>query len=293
VNTRPRLSVIVPFLNEERWLPLCLEALRSQTLPAEHFELIFVDNGSSDRSREILRAYPEVIVLEESIRDPYIARNRGILAARADHLVFLDADCLPDPDWLLQIDLSVGKNDACILLGYLAFPASKSLALKVHEEYYDSKIRYLIEKQLTQCYFGHAGNMVIRAELVRSIGSFPAMPIVGDTEIIHRAIEKLPGAKLNYIPTARVTHAEVTSFRHYLAKIYETGVYSQNFIQVGDFKVVPFKARLNILLRCARLGNYGPKLWSIAIVGLFAAWAFFVLGRSAAYLTKTRRLSGV
>jgi hypothetical protein len=134
---------------------------------------------------------------------------------------------------------------------------------------------------------------VIRAELVRRIGSFPAMPIVGDTEIIHRAIEKHPGTEMKYIPTARVAHAEVTSFRHYLAKVYETGVYSQNMIQVGNFRVVPFRARIDILFRCARLRNYGPARWSLAILGLFAAWAFFVLGRSAAYCTRARRLSGV
>lgn len=274
-----RFSVIVPFLNEEAWLPLCLQALRTQTLKAEDFELIFVDNGSTDASLEILASYPEVLVLQEPIRDPYIARNRGIEAATSQYLVFLDADCLPDSDWLEQIAAVVASTETVVALGYIAFPKPASLFLQAHENYYDAKLRYLTEKKLTRCYFGHAGNMVVHSRIFRELGLFPAMPIVGDTEIIHRILNHSPNTELLYVAGARVTHAEVGSFRDCIQKIYETGTYSQSLIGVSDYIAVPFSDRIRILGLCAKLHGYDWSRMAIAILALAAGAIAFQLGR--------------
>ncbi len=272
-------SVIVPFLNEAAWLPLCLQALRKQTLTAENFELIFVDNGSTDASLEILAGYPEVLVLQEPIRDPYMARNRGIAAATGQYLVFLDADCLPDTDWLEQIAAMVTATETVVALGYIAFPKPASRFLQAHEDYYDAKLRYLTEKRLTQCYFGHAGNMVVHSKIFRELGLFPAMPIVGDTEIIHRILNHSPNTVLIYIARARVTHAEVGSFRECIQKIYETGTYSQSLIGVSDFIPVPFSHRIRILQLCIKMHGYDRNRMAIAILALAAGAIAFQLGR--------------
>ena len=285
VSGKKIFSVIVPFLNEAAWLPLCLRALRSQTLDSENFELIFVDNGSTDTSREILAGYPEVLVLNEPIRDPYIARNRGIAAATSQYLVFLDADCLPDPDWLEQIAAVISEQTS-IALGYIAFPKPASPFLQAYEDYYDAKLRYLLEKQLTQCYFGHAGNMVVHAEVFRELGRFLTMPIVGDTEIIHRILSRSPNTELLYIAAARVTHAEIRSFRDCIVKIYETGTYSQSLIEVSSYMPVPFGERIQILKLCARLHGYSWIRLAISIVGLAAGALAFQLGRWKLYFQR-------
>jgi glycosyltransferase involved in cell wall biosynthesis len=258
-----------------------LAALAAQTLPRQTYELIFVDNGSTDRSIEILNAVPGLIVLAEPIRDPYLARNCGIRYANGDYLVFLDADCLPEPNWLSEIHLAVTASSASLFLGYLALPQG-SVFLRVAEDYYDAKIRYLIARQMTECYFGHAGNMVISASLFRQIGIFLPMPIVGDTEIIHRAVAKFPGSALHYIASARVTHAEVTSFVHCLRKTYETGIYSQTLIGSGGFSTVPTRDRLGIFRLCASLGSYSLTKTAIAWIALASGGAAFLLGRLVA-----------
>ncbi len=279
VPTEKTFSVIVPFLNEAEWLPQCLQALRKQTLTAENFELIFVDNGSTDASLEILTGYPEVLVLHEPIRDSYMARNRGIAAATTQYLVFLDADCLPDSDWLEQIAAVVASTETVVALGYIAFPKPVSLFLRAHENYYDAKLRYLTENRLTRCYFGHAGNMVVHASIFRELGLFPAMPIVGDTEIIHRILNHSPNTELRYIAGARVTHAEVGSFRECIQKIYETGTYSQSFIEVSDHIPVPLSDRVRILRLCIKLHSYDWSRMAITILALAAGAIAFQLGR--------------
>lgn len=272
-------TVIVPFLNEERWLPILLAHLQQQTFAREAYELIFVDNGSTDRSLAILAEAPGITLLHEPVRDPYIARNRGIAAARGEYCVFLDADCLPAPDWLEQLARIVPTRPEAIHLGYIALPSEESTLLRAYEDYYDSKLRYLIEHRMSECYFGHGGNMVLSTKLLADVGPFPPMPIVGDTEIIHRAIGQKPETDLSYIPTARVTHAEVMSFRDCLQKIYETGGYSQRFVEVSDFATVPMRHRVGILFACARQHGYSPVQFFQCCAMLAAGWAAFTWGR--------------
>lgn len=96
-------SVIIPNWNGLRFLPTCLNALRQQTFT--DFEIIVVDNGSTDGSREfIAREFPATRVLAlESNRGFAPAVNAGIRAARGDVIVLLNNDTEADPNWLAEI----------------------------------------------------------------------------------------------------------------------------------------------------------------------------------------------
>ena len=97
------ISVVIPAFNEEADLGGCLWALVSQTLSATLFEAIVVDNGSTDATAEIAKQFLAVLplrVVSLPRRSISAARNSGALLAKGRELVFLDADCRPDPDWL-------------------------------------------------------------------------------------------------------------------------------------------------------------------------------------------------
>jgi cellulose synthase/poly-beta-1,6-N-acetylglucosamine synthase-like glycosyltransferase len=277
----PLFSVIVPFLNEEEWLPTCMAALRAQSIDPGFVEWILIDNGSTDRSADIVRAEPRATLLAEPLRDPYIARNRGILAARGRYIVFLDADCLADPDWLEAIQRELTETDAAILLGYLAYPSPRSLALQLHEEYEDAKLRQVLESEPSECWFGHAGNMVVRADVFKEIGLFEAMPVVGDTEIIHRLRQRHSDAVVRYAAAARVVHAEVDSFCMCLQKTYEIGAHSETLGRVSPYRPLTLAERLRVVRRCCRMHGYGLRRW-LALWGILAlGYAAFVAGRIA------------
>ncbi len=172
-------SVIVPFLNEERLIEQCIHSLQNQQFDKNLYELLFIDNGSVDRSTEIVRQYQSIKLLYEPRRDPYLARNRGIETARGQYLAFTDADCLIDGHWLAELQHGLEELNAAIVLGRVLYPSPTSIFLKGYEHYYHTKLAYLFHHKIQQCYYGHAGNMAIRASVFDAVGLFSGMPIVG------------------------------------------------------------------------------------------------------------------
>src|SRR4051794_12374586 len=93
-------SVVVPARDAEATLPRTLEALARQDLDRP-YEVIVVDDGSSDRTAEVARAAPgPVRVLTQAAEGPAQARNRGVAATSGNALAFCDADVFPTPGWL-------------------------------------------------------------------------------------------------------------------------------------------------------------------------------------------------
>ncbi|GAA2826057.1 glycosyltransferase [Leucobacter komagatae] len=99
--TGPTVSVVIPIHNEARIIERCLDALVSQTAPAD--EIIVVDNGCSDGSAEIARRFPGVRVVTEPRRGVTFARTTGFDAARSDVIARIDADTVVPPDWVARI----------------------------------------------------------------------------------------------------------------------------------------------------------------------------------------------
>ena len=108
------ISVIVPFLNASRTLPYCLDGLAAQN--HKNFELIFVDNGSTDESPAQIHKFQSehpaltVALITESRRSAAAARNAGVRAAQGEWVAFTDADCVPDPYWLADLAAAAAQH---------------------------------------------------------------------------------------------------------------------------------------------------------------------------------------
>ena len=94
----PRLSVVMPVYNAERTLGECLERLFQSTY--RDFELILVDDGSTDRTRAIASDFPARIVTSSGRVGPAAARNLGARVAEGDIVFFIDSDVMVRPDSL-------------------------------------------------------------------------------------------------------------------------------------------------------------------------------------------------
>ena len=91
-----RLSIIVPLYNSAAWLPKCVESLVKQDIAPDEYEIILVNDGSSDNSQEIAesyaRIYPNIVVLSQQNKGTSGARNTGLRYASGKYVSFVDPD---------------------------------------------------------------------------------------------------------------------------------------------------------------------------------------------------------
>ncbi len=103
------VSVIIPVYNGEPVLANCLDALTDQDWQQDRLEIIVVDDGSTDRSDQIAKSYPVAYYRQENA-GPATARNHGMEKSSGDILLFTDADCIPNRDWVTQMVTPLLEN---------------------------------------------------------------------------------------------------------------------------------------------------------------------------------------
>lgn len=108
-----KFSVVIPVYNVEQYLPQCLESLLAQNYT--DFEVICVNDGSTDRSRELLSAweiqFPQMRVIDRENGGLSAARNTGLDVATGDYVVFVDSDDWVEPTMLFRLAKAVNGED--------------------------------------------------------------------------------------------------------------------------------------------------------------------------------------
>ena len=95
------ISVIIPAFNEEKTIGECLKSLKNQSY--KQIEIIVVDDGSSDSTRNLVKDFPNITLLAQSHKGPGQARNLGVVKSKGDILVFVDADMTFDKNFIRDL----------------------------------------------------------------------------------------------------------------------------------------------------------------------------------------------
>ena len=103
MDEKPRISVLVAAYNEEKDLPLCLDSIRSSDFAESKYELIVVDNNSTDKTAEIAKGYGARVIKEQKQGNTF-AVSAGMKAAKGEIIAMTDADTIVDRTWLNEID---------------------------------------------------------------------------------------------------------------------------------------------------------------------------------------------
>lgn len=195
-----RISVIIPNHNGSLTIGKCLTAVFSSS--HEDFEVIVVDDGSTDGSVGIIRQFPCKLVHQKSRSGASKARNTGALHAEGKLLFFIDADCLVQENTLTMAEKSMDKRTDTVVGGtYTPLPHDDSF-FSVFQSVF---INYSETKRDEPDYVAtHA--MAIDRELFMMSGGFPEdfLPILEDVEFSHRL--RRAGYKLRMDPGILVTH---------------------------------------------------------------------------------------
>lgn len=197
-----RLSVIIPNRNGENTIGLCLEALFNSA--HDSFEVIVVDDCSTDNSISIIKNYPCKIINLEQHSGAAHARNRGAEQSRGELLFFLDADCLVFEDTLALAEKALGNASDKIVVGgtYTLRPYDQTFYSTFQSVY----IHYSELKNIHHPDYVAAHAMVISARVFHQSGGFPNkfLPIIEDVEFSHRL--RRNGRRLFMQPELQVRH---------------------------------------------------------------------------------------
>jgi glycosyltransferase involved in cell wall biosynthesis len=199
----PTVSIVVPVLNAAGDLPRLLRALAELDWPQDRLECLVVDNGSTDRSRE-LAAAAGLRVLDEPKQGSYAARNRGVREARSEWVVFTDADCAPRPDWLRRLFAEPVPAEAGAIAGEVLALESDTPVQRFIESRGFMKHAVTLPHKDLPCF--STANVAIRRSLLLELGGFRADVLYfGDMEFSWRMqVERR--ALLEFRPDAVVLH---------------------------------------------------------------------------------------
>lgn len=210
----PRISVVIPHLNQPDPLARCLASLQEGTRPAD--EIIVVDNGSDKLPQNVVKACPNARLLSEPTPGPGPARNCGVAASTGDILAFIDADCLADRDWLAAAERRIADtSDTTVLGGDVRIALDDPDRITVLEAY-ESIYAYRMDRYIAREGFTGTGNLVMRRATYDAVGPFGGLEIAEDRDWGQRATRA--GYRFLFVPEMRVYHPARRSFSELAAK---------------------------------------------------------------------------
>ena len=226
----PSISVIIPTYNRKEELTGLLSALEKQTRPATDFEIIVVDDGSSDDTLFYLKTLvasgkENLLFCYQKNQGPGAARNRGMAMARGAFFAFTDTDCRPLPEWLEELIKLFSDKQVGAVGGAEEFePAERALSRAIHfcmtSPLTTGGIRGTSGNKLAR-YYPRTFNMAISREAFERTGGFKRIYHGEDIELSFRIREA--GLALRYNEKARVCHHRRSTIKQFFQQLLRMG----------------------------------------------------------------------
>lgn len=208
----PRVSVVVCSYNGAATLRECLESLVALDYP--DFEVILVDDGSTDATPAIAADFPTVRYLRQDNLGLSAARNAGLHASDGEVVAYTDSDCVADPQWLRCLVRAMRDQDVEAIGGPNVSPPSDGWTAKCVAASPGGPSHVMLDDRLAEHVPGC--NMAFRRSRLLEIGGFDAQfrQAGDDVDICWRFLDA--GLRIGYAPAALVWHHRRASVRAYL-----------------------------------------------------------------------------
>lgn len=190
------LSVIIPAYNEEYYLARCLQSLSKQTLDPKYYEIIVVDNASTDNTAKIAKKFP-VRLLHERQRSVVFARQKGVDLSHGQIIVSADADTVYPPSWLKRIyDCFTKYPQLIALVGWIYYshtPTWFNLLLSLEQ-----RANLWLGKITGHFPLVFAANFAFQKSFFYKIGGYPKhLPELGDQQYLLFKLRELGPVMIN------------------------------------------------------------------------------------------------
>jgi glycosyltransferase involved in cell wall biosynthesis len=199
----PRISIILPVYNGAATIADTLTSLLAQAGLRDSFEILVINNASTDNTAEIVAPFP-VTLIHEPRKGASAARNAGLRASQGQIIAYTDADTLPTRRWLAELIRPFNDPAVMIVGGAILSYDPQNAA----ERYLDASGIYGSHHNVKAKVFPFAVgmNMAVRTSVVRQIGGWEESLLWGeDIDFSHRILRQFPHA-LAYAPAALLFH---------------------------------------------------------------------------------------
>src|SRR5229473_1598378 len=210
----PKVSVVVCAYNAESTMAACLESLRDLRYPA--YEIVVVDDGSTDRTGAIADEYEGLHVIHQENQGLSAARNVGIAASTGEIIAFTDSDCVVDPDWLYYLVATFLSSGQAAVGGPNLPPPEDSLVASCVAASPGGPLHVLLDDEEAEHIPGC--NMAFRREVLEEIGGFdPLYRAAGDdVDVCWRLQDR--GYRIGFSPAAMVWHFRRNTMKAYIGQ---------------------------------------------------------------------------
>jgi GT2 family glycosyltransferase len=213
-------SVVIPAYNAKASISKCLDGLVNQSIDRSEYEVIVVDDGSTDSTADIVQDFENVRLIKQDNQGPASARNNGAKHATGDIILFTDSDCIPEKNWIEQMIRPFNDNAEIVgVKGIYKTDQKELIARFVQAEYED---KYDVLKRDQYIDFVDTYSAGFKRKVFLEFGgydtSFP-VACAEDVELSFRMFSR--GYKMVFNPNAIVSHRHPATLTGYLKKKYK------------------------------------------------------------------------
>lgn len=255
--SNPAISLVMPVYNVEKYLKRALESVQNQTF--KNFELIIVNDGSTDESTHIAESFCEqnknFVLINQKNQGPSVARNAGLKICQGDYIGFMDSDDYLEPEFLEYLYNAAIENDADIVccnfnmyypekklkiyMPFTSFPGVYSKTKALRKLILDMGIHYFVWNKLSKRELFFNNNLTFDKMYFEDISTSPKLFYYADKIVL------LGKALYNY--TSRDTSI----------------LHSMNVVKINDF-IKSLGVIRNFLENEKVYKNYNTHVWIYA-----------------------------
>ncbi len=212
LDRAPGISVVICAFNAERTMDACLASLRTLRYPT--YEVVVVNDGSTDRTLEISQRYPEVRIFSQENKGLSVARNVGYENASGEIIAYTDSDCVVDPDWLTYLAFKFVHGGFVAVGGPNLPPPEESRTAACVAASPGGPAHVLIDDEVAEHIPGC--NMAFLKTTLQEIGGFdPIHRAAGDDVDLCWRLQN-HGHAIGFSPAAMVWHFRRNTIKAYL-----------------------------------------------------------------------------
>jgi glycosyltransferase involved in cell wall biosynthesis len=228
---KPSISVIIPTYNRRKTLIKALEAYRKQSIPQEKFEILVIDDGSTDSTKRMIeklqKEHKNIYFFQQSHSGPAQARNLGIEKASSELILFTGDDCVPDKNLLQEHIRLHKKGDAIAVLGHIDWHPDLEITPFMRYINIDTQFSYpKIKETPANVPFGcfYTSNISIPKKYFQGVGIFDTDftdAVLEDVELGYRIWKS--GVRTIYNKRAITYHHHKIALKNYIRRQMRLG----------------------------------------------------------------------